>query len=441
MSTLPHILPTADPGSSRAGGEQPNISTAAPGVAGLFSDLMAQALSPVMPASNDSIPTPGQTTADINGKSQPLLPAQPAKTAILRSGKLELQFMPSQEMAGNSIVAAIATGKPDGQSSAIQSGSQTTDKSDRTSKTEKSSQPQAVQPGVNPILNELLINQILAGTISAVSPSSTSPVNLQLNPISSPPERIATTGENVASLVVAAKTVKSSGTFVGGSSLSLPENEAAAESQPSGAPAASQSTEESSDAAAKIEQNSVLPDALANVLQAKPAVTSAEHPSVNESSSDGQPVAQPSPDINGIPIAKQDLSVKQAEKTNNIAGQTEKVLPGSVAFVAQANTRLQVASHPDQVGATALVNSDALENSIAASPAIHSAATVSGSNLPAVERMQEMVTLNAVRLSDSGNNSMQVVIKPDSGTQLSLELRMGAMLRFRLFCNKGIFIN
>jgi hypothetical protein len=31
--------------------------------------------------------------------------------------------------------------------------------------------------------------------------------------------------------------------------------------------------------------------------------------------------------------------------------------------------------------------------------------------------------VSATRLSDSGNNSMQVVIKPDAGTQLSLELR------------------
>lgn len=31
--------------------------------------------------------------------------------------------------------------------------------------------------------------------------------------------------------------------------------------------------------------------------------------------------------------------------------------------------------------------------------------------------------MNAVRLSDSGNSSMQVVIKPDAGTELSLELR------------------
>jgi hypothetical protein len=40
-----------------------------------------------------------------------------------------------------------------------------------------------------------------------------------------------------------------------------------------------------------------------------------------------------------------------------------------------------------------------------------------------LERTQDLVTVNAMRLTDSGNNSMQVVIKPDAGTQLSLELR------------------
>jgi hypothetical protein len=40
-----------------------------------------------------------------------------------------------------------------------------------------------------------------------------------------------------------------------------------------------------------------------------------------------------------------------------------------------------------------------------------------------LERVQDMIVLHADRLSESGNASLQVVIKPGAGTQLSLELR------------------
>jgi hypothetical protein len=180
---------------------------------------------------------------------------------------------------------------------------------------------------------------------------------------------------------------------------------------------------------------------LTNFPEVKAAANGVEHPPENNPPSTGQSATQPSPDFNGISIAKQDSSVKQTEKTNNIAGQTEKVLPGSMANVVQANLRPAVSLHPEQVAATALVSSDAPENLAAAeSPAVQSAASASASNLPAVERMQELVTLNAVHLSDSGNNSMQVIIKPDSGTQLSLELRQhGGSVEVQAVLQQGNF--
>jgi hypothetical protein len=112
-----------------------------------------------------------------------------------------------------------------------------------------------------------------------------------------------------------------------------------------------------------------------------------------------------------------------------------------MANMAQANMRPAVSLHPEQVAPTASVSSDAPENlAAAASPAVQSVASASASNLPAVERMQEMVTLNAVHLSDSGNNSMQVVIKPDSGTQLSLELRQhGGSVEVQAVLQQGNF--
>ena len=48
--------------------------------------------------------------------------------------------------------------------------------------------------------------------------------------------------------------------------------------------------------------------------------------------------------------------------------------------------------------------------------------------------------VNAARLSDSGNNSMQVVIKPDAGTQLSLELRQqGGSVHVQAVLQQGDF--
>ncbi|HEY1790755.1 MAG TPA: hypothetical protein VGJ73_21585 [Verrucomicrobiae bacterium] len=439
MSTFSHILSMADSGSARTGGKEPNVSAAAaPGVAGLFADLMAQALSPVLPVSKESNPAPVQTNSEMNGKDQPLLAGPPVKPVNLHSGKIESQITPSPEIAGNSIVAAVATQKPAVQSSAVQSSSQTADKSDGTAKTEKNSQPPTAQPAVSPIPNELLINQILAGTVSAVSPIPAPPVKSPVNAISSPPERAVRVDKAVTGLVVAAQTTKSSGTIAKGSSSILPENETVTTGEPPAAPMAGKAIAESAGSVEKDEQNSVQPDVLANVSQAKQASNGPELPSVNDSSSNGQPAAQPSPDVNGISIAKQDLSVKQAEKTNNIAGQTEKVLPGNTTFMAQANSRLPVSPHSEQIAATAAASSDVVENSVAAeAPTVHS---VSASSAPAVERMQEMVTLNAVRLSDSGNNLMQVVIKPDSGTQLSLELRQhGGSVEVQAVLQQGDF--
>jgi hypothetical protein len=423
MSPFSHISPAAEPGSSRAGGERQTVSATPAGVAGLFAELMAQALSPGLPTPKESAPTPGQTDAGTDDKEQPAVPEQPAKIANLHSGKMPLSAEPLQEMVGNSMGDPVDALNPKGQSNAIQSkpgtAGKSSEKTDKTAKTEKNSPPQTAQPAVSPMLNQILVNQVIAGTVPVVRPIPNPSVKSELNSKSPVPQPAPEDG--VAGMLAAGQIKKSSGTVVNGSISSPSEDETAAVAQAPAAATADELGAESAGSAEKNEQNSVSFDALANPSQAKPEVNSAEHQSVDESSSSGQPVTQPPPDFNGMSIAKQDLSVKQAEKTNNLAGQTEKVLPGNTALGAQANTRLAVSSHPEQVAAAAPVSSDALESSgTVAAPAIHS---VSVSNTPAVERMQEMVTLNAVRLSDSGNNLMQVVIKPDAGTQLSLELR------------------
>ena len=136
-------------------------------------------------------------------------------------------------------------------------------------------------------------------------------------------------------------------------------------------------------------------------------------------------VTQPQPDSNGTSIAKQDMSMKQAEKTNEIAGQAEKVLPGNAVYAARvSSSSLPTDSIATTVTATAGSSPSDNVNGLSAAPADSVAVAVATNNRAnALERTQELVTVSAARLSDSGNNSMQVVIKPDAGTQLSLELR------------------
>jgi hypothetical protein len=136
--------------------------------------------------------------------------------------------------------------------------------------------------------------------------------------------------------------------------------------------------------------------------------------------------AQPQPEPNGTSIAKQDVAMKQAEKTNKIAGQTEKVLPGNVVSAARESQSPGVSLNAQSFISTAAAGSPALNNidgmSSLPSDSIAASAVVNARS-NSLERTQDLMMVSATRLSDSGNNSMQVVIKPDAGTQLSLELR------------------
>jgi hypothetical protein len=132
------------------------------------------------------------------------------------------------------------------------------------------------------------------------------------------------------------------------------------------------------------------------------------------------------PDAHGTSIAKQDMAMNQAEKMNKIAGQTEKVLPGNAVSVTRADSPSMLSPHEEQATATAAANAQTTGNAgavLAASAQPVAVSAPADARVRLLERTQDMVTLNATRLSDSGNNSMQVVIKPDAGTQLSLELR------------------
>jgi hypothetical protein len=169
-----------------------------------------------------------------------------------------------------------------------------------------------------------------------------------------------------------------------------------------------------------------IPESQITVGLTKPeATTDAGNATSQTSDSNTGAGTQPQSASNGTSIAKQDMSMKQAEKTNKIAGQNEKVLPGNAVYAARGSTSsLSTDSIATTVTATAGSSTADNVDGLSAPPADSVAVAVATNNrTSALERTQELVTVSAARLSDSGNNSMQVVIKPDSGTQLSLELR------------------
>ncbi|HZL13842.1 MAG TPA: hypothetical protein VFC85_06825, partial [Verrucomicrobiae bacterium] len=135
--------------------------------------------------------------------------------------------------------------------------------------------------------------------------------------------------------------------------------------------------------------------------------------------------------VDGTAVAKQDVPMNKTEIPNKIASVAGKILPGEVVSAGQKNS-LPVRGNffesvsPRAEQMTANVAADSSVSDRAASPEsadVISSAVVADQRLQVLERMQDLVALNALRLGNSSANSLQVVVKPDAGTQLSLELR------------------
>jgi hypothetical protein len=128
--------------------------------------------------------------------------------------------------------------------------------------------------------------------------------------------------------------------------------------------------------------------------------------------------------IDGTPTAQQDGLMNNGGKSTKTAELTGKFLPGIVAVVASGN---DLPVRADQMSAMATASSSSESN-----PAIATVSTagpienVAAEDLrsQALERMHDLVAVHALRLGDTEtNSSLQVVIKPGAGTQMSLELR------------------
>lgn len=430
MTIFVHILPTVNREGLQKGNGPGNVREATAGLAGLFAEVMAQALSP---ASKETVTPTGQKPVEVENENQPPLKAEPQVEAgkFYNDGNAPRQIITANVPTVNVTWPAIVAQKPGAQPISFQSNStvpgKPAGKPNDVSKTNKN--PQLPELRVDQAATSPPINQMAAAAV----PVDLIPKSIPVPTPSAGSAALQRPGRDPGAAITAYQmNPVQSKSVAPAVSADTAENRIVV-NQPPAVSAAVPTAEEAAESAA-INTGAVL---AAKVFSPE---TKTNAGSGQESASSAQlPAAQMSSDINGISIAKQDTSVNQAEKTNNIAGQTEKVLPGNAIVAAQANAPLPGTVHMEQVAVTVPTGDQASSNAPAAA-AVSATSVSSASNANSLERAQEMITVNAVRLSDSGNNAMQVVIKPDAGTQLSLELRQhGAGVEVQAVLQQGNF--
>ena len=148
-----------------------------------------------------------------------------------------------------------------------------------------------------------------------------------------------------------------------------------------------------------------------------------------------QPAAFAPVKSHGTSVAKHDLPMKNAEQTNKVAGLAgpgEKVLPGegfrpgAEINLSGRTSSIPVSARVEPPDANAIVVPAAQANPVRGTgPADDASAVANISDVrsQALDRTHDLVMLHALRLVGADSDSLQVVIKPDAGTQLSLELR------------------
>jgi hypothetical protein len=337
--------------------------------------------------------SPSNESAPLKGKNQqPQAPVQNAEIPAVSSNKI------SEHTVSGTLV----------ESKHVQA----------SSKTPAKKSPEVQDPAQAAMVSipniEILAEQMLAATIPTANPIDKAlPTPSQLGTAIKP---------QTVSTITKAKTIPSAAGKVSTSDLS--ENQAPAGGQSSPVTKPNSLTAKEAELSAKDSEVSIPVNPATLGLSKVKSDSEPDDPSSKDSDSSTGTAASSAPDFNGTSIAKQDTAMNQAEKTNKIAEQTEKVLPSSPVSGMQANSSLY-SPHAEQFTATVAAGSSAPGNTdaVATLPASSAVVVVPTPDSRILERTQDMVTLNATRLSDSGNNSMQVVIKPDAGTQLSLELR------------------
>lgn len=121
--------------------------------------------------------------------------------------------------------------------------------------------------------------------------------------------------------------------------------------------------------------------------------------------------------------------MQKAEKLNESAGPTEQNLPvpaTSAGSVVPSKTVRQVISATDSEKSEASLPVGSSQTDSAATREIRAATESASISNPVrtVERAHDLMALHALRLRDSGNDSMQIVIKPSSDLHIALNLEM-----------------
>jgi hypothetical protein len=298
--------------------------------------------------------------------------------------------------------------------------------------------PTQIEPGNTVINPEITVNQMLAAAVSMANPTGKEVVP----DVSTAPQ----TGAAVKSSAISASLLQVKGTVAAATKISasdLSENQASSPGQVPIVQKAGELAGKEAGLPTKDPEISIPADSNDSGSTLAKSITEPDNPSPAGPDSGGSTVMPLQSEPGGTSAAKQDMAMKQAEKTNNLAGQTEKVLPGAAISATKANPSSYFSANSEQLTAAAAANSSLSDSSSVTSTLPMD--TVAGSattdmRTRTLERTQEMVTVNASRLSDSGNSSMQVVIKPDAGTQLSLELRQqGGSVHVQAVLQQGDF--
>jgi hypothetical protein len=145
-----------------------------------------------------------------------------------------------------------------------------------------------------------------------------------------------------------------------------------------------------------------------------------------------QPGSPAASGAGGISSAQQQVPMQKAEKTNGLSASAEQNLPvppaGHAGEDLPASLRRSATFLPhlrdsESSPSRGSQMSDAAP-AHAASSLDESSPLTSMSPVRSLERVHDLMSLHAFRLRDSGADSLQVVIKPGPGLQLSLNLKL-----------------
>jgi len=133
----------------------------------------------------------------------------------------------------------------------------------------------------------------------------------------------------------------------------------------------------------------------------------------------------------GTSGAKQEMSMKKAEKVQKTADLSQQNLPSEGAVTAGQTdpkaSQAPLTSPLADLDKVALATSGGhIEDKLAGSVETVSNpvnAATADARLTSLERTHDLVAMHALRLSQSGNDSLRVVLEPGGGTRLSIDLR------------------